>query len=137
LTAAFEPRVDPPEKPLPEDRKQQQRRRRVLWRGTRRNKNRGGTLFRLAAHSLHHDQTPLGGYLRRLNAKLGPAAATTTTAHKIAIIFYTMVKNQVEFDISLWAKRDALREKRLEARLHKQAAQHGYKLVPLGEKPEA
>ena len=42
-----------------------------------------------------------------------------------------MVKNQVEYDSSIWAQRDALREKRLEARLHKQAAQRGYKLVPL------
>ena len=103
----------------------------VLWRGARRTKNRAGTLFRLAAHSLHRDQTPMGDYLRRMKAKLGPAAATTATAHKVAIIFYTMVKNQVEYDASLWAKRDAMREKRLEARLHKQAAQRGYKLVPL------
>jgi transposase len=200
LIAAYEPRVDPEEKPLPQDRKQEQRRRKksgnpdfnmraeaykllgvdltqipglmmrvfllfsevgrdmsrwptaahfvswlglcpdndisggkVLWRGSRRTKNRAGTLFRLAAHSLHHNQTPMGDYLRRMKGKLGPAAATTATAHKIAIIFYTMVKNQVEFDMSLWAKRDALREKRLEARLHKQAAQRGYKLVPLEE----
>ncbi len=103
----------------------------VLWRGARRTKSRAGTLFRLAAHSLHHDQTPMGDYLRRMKAKLGPAAATTATAHKIAIIFYTMVKNQVEYDASLWAQRDLMREKRLEARLHKQAAQRGYKLVPL------
>jgi len=103
----------------------------VLWRGVRRTKNRAGTLFRLAAHSLHRDQTPMGDYLRRMKAKLGPAAATTATAHKIAIIFYTMVKNQVEYDASLWAQRDAMREKRLEARLHQQAAKRGYKLVPL------
>jgi transposase len=199
LVAAFEPRVDPQEKPMPEDRKQKQRKRRkkganpdfnmraeayklfgvdltqipglmtlvfmlfsevgrdmsrwptaahfvswlglcpdndisggkVLWRGARRTKNRAGTLFRLAAHSLHHDRTPMGDYLRRMKAKLGPAAATTATAHKIAIIFYTMVSRQVEYDPSLWANRDQMREKRLEARLQKQAAQRGYKLVPL------
>jgi len=103
----------------------------VLWRGARRTKNRAGTLFRLAAHSLHRDQTSMGDYLRRMKAKLGPAAATTATAHKIAIIFYAMVNKQVEYDASLWAKRDEMREKRLEARLKKQAAQRGYKLVPL------
>lgn len=203
LVAAFEPKVDPEEKPLPQDRKQKQRQRRkksgspdfdmrteayklfgvdltqipglmmlvfmlfsevgrdmsrwptpahfvswlglcpdndisggkVLWRGARRTKNRAGTLFRLAAHSLHRDQTPLGDYLRRMKAKLGPAAATTATAHKIAVIFYTMVKKQVEYDASLWAQRDAMHQKRLEARLQKQAAQRGYKLVPL--KPAA
>ena len=199
LVAAFDPQVDPEEKPLPEDRKRKQRRRKknsgskdfdmrteayklfgvdltqipglmtlvfmlfsevgrdmtrwptaahfvswlglcpdndisggkVLWRGARRTKNRAGTLFRLAAHSLHRDQTPMGDYLRRMKAKLGPAAATTATAHKIAIIFYTMVSKQVEYDASLWAQRDTMREKRLEARLQKQAAQRGYKLVPL------
>ncbi len=103
----------------------------VLWRGARRTNNRAGTLFRMAASSLYREQAPIGDYLRRMKAKLGPAAGTTATAHKIAVIFYTMVKNQVEYDASLWAKRDVLREKRLEARLHKQAAQRGYKLVPL------
>jgi len=104
---------------------------RVLWRGARRTKSRAGTLFRLAAHGLHRDPSPMGDYLRRMKAKLGPAAATTATAHKIAIIFYTMVNQQVEYDASLWAQRDVMREKRIEARLQKQAAQRGYKLVPL------
>jgi len=103
----------------------------VLWRGNRQVKNRAGTLFRLAAHSLHRDQTPMGHYLRRMKAKLGPAAATTATAHKIAVIFYTMVNKQVEYDATLWAERDLMREKRMEARLHKQAALSGFKLVPL------
>ena len=66
-----------------------------------------------------------------MKAKLGPAAATTATAHKIAIIFYTIVIKQVEYDASLWAQRDQLREKRLEAKLRKQAAERGYKLVPI------
>jgi hypothetical protein len=205
LVAAFEPRVDSEEKPMPADRKQKQRKRknqsgspdfnlraeayrlfgvdltqipglmtlvfmlfsevgrdmsrwptaahfaswlglcpdndisggRVLWRGARRTKNRAGTLFRLAAHSLHRDQTPMGHYLRRMKAKLGPAAATTATAHKIAIIFYTMVSKQLEYDASLWAQRDQLREKRLEATLRKQAAERGYKLVPIDDNKAA
>ncbi|MFN9544660.1 MAG: transposase [Alphaproteobacteria bacterium] len=103
----------------------------VLWRGNRRVKNRAGTLFRLAAHSLHRDTTPMGAYLRRMKAKLGPSAATTATAHKIAVIFYTMLKNQVEYNATLWAERDHLREKRIEANLHRQAARRGYQLVPL------
>jgi len=110
---------------------------RVLWKGLRRVQNRAGQLFRLAAFTLHHDQTPLGDYLRRMKSKLGPAGATTATAQKIAIIFYTMVKNQVEYDASLWAERDAQREKRFEAKLKRQAQQLGYKLVPIQEKPAA
>ena len=110
---------------------------RVLWRGRRKGKNPAGQLFRLAAYGLHHDQTPMGDYLRRMKSKLGPEAATTATAHKIAIIFYTMVKKQVEYDGTIWAERDAEREKRFEAKLKRQAQQRGYKLVPIEEKVAA
>jgi hypothetical protein len=72
-----------------------------------------------------------------MKSKLGPAGATTATAHKIAIIFYTMVKKQVEYDATLWADRDAEREKRFEAKLKRQAQQLGYKLVPIEERPAA
>jgi len=109
----------------------------VLWRGTRHRHNRAGQLFRLAAHALHHDQTPMGNYLRRMKSKLGPKGATTATAQKIAIIFYTMVKNQVEYDATLWAQRDAQREQRYQEKLQRQARQLGYKLVPIEEKPAA
>src|SRR5205823_2332904 len=64
---------------------------RVLWKGPRKIHNRAGQLFRLAAYGLHRSPTPLGAYLRRMKSKLGPRAATTATAHKIAIIFYTLV----------------------------------------------
>ena len=110
---------------------------RVLWRGMRNIHNRAGQMFRLAAQGLHHDQTPMGDYLRRMKAKLGPAAAITATAHKIAILFYTMVKKKVEYDSTLWAERDALREKRFHQKLRRQALQRGYKLVPIDEKPAA
>ena len=110
---------------------------RVVWRGMRRVHNRAGHLFRLAAYSLHHDHSPLGDYLRRMKSKMDAPAATTATAHKIAIIFYTMVKRQVEYDASLWAQRDAERDKRFEAKLRRQAQQRGYKLVPIAETPAA
>jgi transposase len=110
---------------------------RVAWRGMRSVHNRAGDLFRLAAYSLHHDQSPLGDYLRRMKSKMDAPAAITATAHKIAIIFYTMVKKQVEYNASLWAQRDAEREKRFEAKLKRQAEQRGYRLVPIEEKPAA
>jgi transposase len=99
--------------------------------------NQAGQLFRLAAYSLHHSLTPMGDYLRRMKSKIGPAGATTATAHKIAIVFYTMVKNQVEYDETLWAARDMHRQKHLETRLKRQAKQLGYELIPIGDKPAA
>jgi hypothetical protein len=104
----------------------------VLWRGIRKVNNQAGRLFRLAAYSLHHSLTPMGDYLRRMKSKIGPAAATTATAHKIAVVFYTMVKNQVEYDETIWATRDTNRQKYLETKLKRQAKQLGYELVPTG-----
>jgi len=49
-----------------------------------------------------------------MKAKLGPCAAITATAHKIALLFYTMVLHQAEYDETFWATRDAERQKRLE-----------------------
>jgi transposase len=93
----------------------------VRCRGVRKGKSRAGTLFRLAAQSLHRDASARGDYLRRMQSKLGPAGATTATAHKIAIIFYTMVKNQVECDPTIWSQRDSQRAKRMHAKLHRPA----------------
>lgn len=109
----------------------------VLWRGMRKVHNRAGVLFRLAAYSLHHSQTPMGNYLRRMKSKIGPAAAITATAHKIAVVFYAMVKNQREYDDTIWATRDAQRQKRFEAKLKRQAKQLGYELVPIEKRPAA
>ena len=108
---------------------------RVLWKGTRKLQNRAGQIFRMAGYSLHRSATPLGNYLRRMKSKLGPKAATTATAHKIAVIFYTMITRQVEYDESIWATRDTQRQKRLEDKIKRQAKQLGYQLIPIEEKP--
>jgi hypothetical protein len=55
----------------------------------------------------------------------------TATAHKIAIIFYTLVTKQVEYDDSARAERDRERQQRFEQILKRQARQLGYELVPL------
>ncbi len=56
------------------------------------------------------------------------------TAHKITVISYTIVKNHVEYDESIWATRDAHSEMRLEMKLKRQAKQLGYQLVPIEHK---
>jgi hypothetical protein len=42
-----------------------------------------------------------------------------------------MVKNQVEYDETIWDAKDAQREKRLEAKVKRQAKQLGFELVPV------
>jgi len=104
---------------------------RVLWKGTRKTKNRAAQLFRLAAHSLSRSDSPLASFLRRMKSKLGPAAATTATARKIAVLFYTMVKTQTEYNETLAANLDAQRQANLEKKLQRQAKRLGFQLVPL------
>ena len=110
---------------------------RVLWKGTRKLQNQAGRMFRQAAYSLHHNLTPMGDYLRRMKIKIGPAGAITATAHKIAVVFYTIVKNQLEYDDTIWATRDSKRQQRIQAKLERQAHQLGYRLVPLEKQPAA
>lgn len=107
----------------------------VLWKGVRKIKNRTGQMFRMAAAALHNSRTPLGDFLRRMKAKLGPAAGITATAHKIAIIFYTLVTKQIEYDESIWAERDQQRQKRFAEKIKRQARQLGYELVPIQPTP--
>ena len=90
-------------------------------------------MFGMAAYALDRSPTPLGDYLRRMKAKIGPHAAHTATAHKIAVIFYTLVKNQVEYDPTIWEEQDTRREQRQKIRLQRQAARLGYQLTPIQE----
>ena len=103
----------------------------VVATGVRQVKHRVGQLFRQGANSLHHSPTALGAYLRRMKAKLGPQAAVTATAHRIARVFYAVVKNQTEYDETIWEKQDQHRRSRFEAKLKRQAQQIGYQLVPI------
>ena len=59
--------------------------------------NRAAHAFRMAAYSLHRSPSAIGAFLRRKKAQLGAPKAITATAHKIARIFYTMMKTRTEY----------------------------------------
>jgi hypothetical protein len=48
-----------------------------------------------------------------------------------------MLRKQVEYDETLWAAREAERDRRLEAKLKRQAKRLGYELVPIEGRPAA
>ena len=54
--------------------------------------NRAAIAFRIAAATLYHSKSALGAFHRRMKTKLGPAKAVTATAHKLAKLFYIMLK---------------------------------------------
>jgi len=46
-------------------------------------------------------------------------------------IFYAVVKNQVEYDQTTWHRQDLERQRRLEAKIRRQARGLGFQLVPI------
>jgi hypothetical protein len=51
----------------------------------------------MAAYTLNRNGTALGAFLRRLKTRIGPAKAITATAHKLAKIIYTMLRDGVGY----------------------------------------
>jgi len=60
---------------------------------TKKVANRAAAAFRMAAQSLTHSLSALGGYYRRMCVRIGAPQAITATAHKLARIFYHLWKN--------------------------------------------
>ena len=105
----------------------------VKRRRTRDVQNRAAQALRLAAQSLHHSQSALGAYYRRMAARVGVAKAITATAHKLAILIYRMLKYGMEYtDQGQQYYEERYKERVLKA-LDKHAATLGYQLTPLRE----
>jgi transposase len=64
---------------------------------TKKVKNRAAIAFRLAARSVGLSNSALGAFYRRIKARDGAGVATTATAHKLARIYYSMLKYGQEF----------------------------------------
>jgi transposase len=59
--------------------------------------NRAAQAFRIAAQTLERAQCALGAFFRRIRSRHGRQAAIKATAHKLATIFYSMLKNRTEY----------------------------------------
>lgn len=97
--------------------------------------NRAGQAFRLAAQAVSRTQTALGAYYRRMRAKHGPQKAIVATAHKLARIFYTMLKHRTPFHDIGAEEYDRRERARQIAQMHKKAAKLGFTLVPSSAQP--
>jgi hypothetical protein len=59
---------------------------------TKPSSNREAEVFRLSAFALSNSSSALGAFFRRMRARLGAPKAIIATAHKIARLFYIMIK---------------------------------------------
>lgn len=103
----------------------------VISSKTNRTKNKANLAFRLAAASLHRSNCALGAFLRRKKAQLGSPKAITATAHKLARIYYSMLKNGTQYvDLGQDHYEQKFKERVLK-NLKKRAISHGFELVPI------
>lgn len=91
--------------------------------------NRVSILLRTVAPSVGRSDTFLGAFHRRMKARLGPAAANTATARKLACLIYHLIQYKEEYiDVDQLVFELKLRQARLN-RLRKQAKELGFQLV--------
>jgi transposase len=103
----------------------------VLHKGVPKTGNRAGQAFRLAAQTLlRSPDKPLGAFCRRARAKWGPERAIIATAHKLARIFYTMLKTRIQFDEQRALADDERQRQRKLKYLEREAAKYGCALTP-------
>jgi len=103
----------------------------ILSVRTRHVQNRAALALRLAAHTLHHNQSALGHYYRRMRAKLGAPKAITATAHKLARVLYHLLTAGQSYEESVFAERETQHQQRSLFKLHARARALGYQLIPV------
>lgn len=88
--------------------------------------NKATQAFRMAAQSMWQNKGSLGYLYRRLSAQKGSKKAIKAIARKLAVIFYTMVKNKTEYDKNkLQVHTQRQRAKRISF-LQKEASKYGF-----------
>jgi hypothetical protein len=104
----------------------------IKSRASAKNANRAATALRIAAQSLHHSDSALGSFYRRLKSRLGPAKATTATAYKLARIIYHMLKEQQPYYPHDRTAYEQQHRDRAIRNLRRKAAKLGYRLEEAG-----
>jgi transposase len=91
--------------------------------------NRVAILLRTVAPAVGRSDTWLGIFHRRMRARLGPAAANTATARKLACMVYHLLKYKEEYiDVDCLIYQEKIRKNRI-IKLSKQAEELGYEMI--------
>ena len=107
----------------------------VISSKTKPSASRAAAALRLAANALHRSDSALGAFLRRKKAQLGAPKAITATAHKLARLIYTMLRDGQEYvDAGAEYYEKQYQDRALRA-AKRRAAQLDYQLVPLPDAP--
>lgn len=102
----------------------------VLRTGTKKVKSRANLAFRQAAMGVSRSHTVLGSFYRRIRARHGPGVAIVATAHKIARIFYVMLKERREYISPDTTEYEEKQRQRAIRNLERKATKLGLQLSP-------
>jgi transposase len=92
--------------------------------------NRVKQAFKIAAMSLAHSHSALGGYYRRMCARKDKAQANAAAAHKLARLFYFMLTRGQDYVDRGEAEFEQRHRQRVLASLKRRAAEFGMQLLP-------
>ena len=101
----------------------------VLLARTKASSNRAAQAFRQAAVSTQGSNSELGAYFRRMKSRLGGPKAVTATAHKLARVYYRLVKHGEEYVEEGARAYEEKQRQRVVSNLQKRARGLGYELV--------
>jgi transposase len=101
----------------------------VLSSKTKPTANRAAAILRMAAASLHHSQSALGAYYRRMAARMGKPQAVTATAHKLARIVYSMLRHGTAYVDAGQDYYERQYQQRVVRNLQQRAKAPGFELV--------
>lgn len=107
----------------------------VLSSHTRKVINRLSDILRVAATSLERSQSAMGGYYRRMKAKLGEAEAITATAHKLARLIYRLIKHGEAYVAKGVDDYEKKYQERKLLGITKTAKIMGFQLIPIAARP--
>ncbi|MBA2729114.1 MAG: IS110 family transposase [Parachlamydiaceae bacterium] len=93
--------------------------------------NKAAAAFRMGANALRRSNTALGAFFRRMSGRLIPAKAITAAAHKLAVIFYNMLKTGQEYMESGAQYYEMEYRDRCVKSLVKKATRLGFAIVPI------
>jgi transposase len=96
----------------------------------RKTKNRAAAMFRLAAQGAMPSKTAVGAFIRRLKARPGAPTAINAGAHKLARLFYRMLKFGAAYVEQGQTYYEQKYKERVLRNLSKRAKEFGLQLTP-------
>ena len=102
----------------------------VLSKKTKRTANRASSALRMAAFAVTNSKSAIGAYHRRMRARHGSPKAITATAHKLARLIYSMLKNGMEYVEQGQDYYENQYKDRVLKNLKRRVAEMGFKMIP-------